>query len=639
MRKYRSALVLLLLMAILSLMPGGNTPTHALDGCEAVITALANAGGSCGGIRDEVCYGHRYLNAGFKVDVAFSSPGHRANVADLVTLNTVPDEGVALMRVGDVTLVLYGSTGLATTPTQGFTLSMNEEPICEYTPSAMMLQTETGTTGYITVNGVEIKLGSTALITMESAKKPIAFVRMEDTNGDGSINFEEDFGGIYVMNVDGTGQANLTNSYDWRPAWSPDGRRIAFYSFRDGNFEIYVVNADGTGQTRLTYNPAWDRYPAWSPDGRRIAFVYGRGGNEEIYVMNADGTGQTRLTYNSADAQWPTWSPDGQYIAFMSDLYGNWEIHVINADGTGQTNLTKNPATDWNPAWSPDGQRIAFASDRDGNFEIYVMNADGTQTNLTNNPADDDTPTWSPDGQRIAFTSKRDGNREIYVMNADGTGQIRLTNNQAWDMWPAWSPAASPIEGWMTVTNVEGYVEVSLMGGPWVLVGAGQQVRIQLSNQQPLCPGCFEGPTPAGPILDSPVVQSATEALRQVREPLPLPTADTAPTDLFPQNLPQGKVYVRITNNGPDTLTNASVQLVCTGVATAYVDGAKSAMPVARQSITVNLNPGQTTEFDTGISIDTTQYWYVLTCNLERPDYHDPNPTNESYSETIPTLE
>ena len=76
-----------------------------------------------------------------------------------------------------------------------------------------------------------------------------------------------------------------------RLAWSPDGSRIAFSSFRDDNDEIYVMNADGTNLRRMTNHPAKDRYPAWSPDGQRLAFSSHRDGNDEIYVMNADGTG------------------------------------------------------------------------------------------------------------------------------------------------------------------------------------------------------------------------------------------------------------------------------------------------------------------------------------------------------------
>ena len=228
---------------------------------------------------------------------------------------------------------------------------------------------------------------------------------------------------------------------DYSLRWSPDGRRIAFMSERDGNHEIYVMNADGSGVTRLTHNDAADGQPIWSPDGRRIAFDSYRAGTLEIYVMNADGSGVTRLTDNDAYDYGPSWSPDGRRIAFMSYRDGNWEIYVMNADGSGVTRLTDNDAWDGNPSWSPDGRRIAFHSRRDGNSEIYVMNADGSGvTQLTNNEAGNWGPSWSPDGRRIMFTSDRDGNHEIYVMNADGSGVTRLTDNEARDWYPSWSP-------------------------------------------------------------------------------------------------------------------------------------------------------------------------------------------------------
>jgi TolB protein len=152
-------------------------------------------------------------------------------------------------------------------------------------------------------------------------------------------------------------------------------------SYRQPNSEIYVMNADGSGQRRLTRNPAlppprdwpagpepwraravWhDGDPVWSPDAKKIAFVSGRdGGIPEFYVMNADGSGQRNLTRNPAEDFAPAWSPDGRKIAFVSDREGNGEIYVMNANGTGQRNLTRNPARiDGNGrgiAWSP-GQK------------------------------------------------------------------------------------------------------------------------------------------------------------------------------------------------------------------------------------------------------------------------------------------
>jgi Tol biopolymer transport system component len=221
--------------------------------------------------------------------------------------------------------------------------------------------------------------------------------------------------------------------------------KIAFTSYRGGNYDIYIMNAkDGSEQTNLTNDPARDENPAWSPDGSQIAFSSKRDDYFDIYVMNADGSGQTRLTHATNGAN-PVWSPDGLLIAFKSsqDLQSLLtEIYVMNAaDGSGLRNLSNSPAQEDFPTWSPDGSRVAFQSNRDGNWEIYVMNAaDGSdQRNLTTNTHDDTYPAWSPDGSRIAFVSLRDGNYEIYVMNADGSGQTRLTEDSSDDMEPTWS--------------------------------------------------------------------------------------------------------------------------------------------------------------------------------------------------------
>jgi len=252
---------------------------------------------------------------------------------------------------------------------------------------------------------------------------------------------------IWVMNADGTGDTQLTNTVwgDFSPSWSPDGTRITFQTNRDGNGEVYVMNADGTGQTRLTNNAAYDVLPSWSPDGTHITFNSNRDGNNEIYVMNADGTGQTNISNNYAYDFSPSWSPDGTQIAFTSGRDGTYQIYVMNADGTGQTNISNNAAYDFLPSWSPDGARITFNSTRDGAYQIYVMNADGTgQTRLTNNAAYDGSPSWSPDGTHITFNSNRDGNDEIYVMNADGTGQTNISNNAANESSPSWQSIPPP---------------------------------------------------------------------------------------------------------------------------------------------------------------------------------------------------
>jgi hypothetical protein len=251
-------------------------------------------------------------------------------------------------------------------------------------------------------------------------------------------------GDIYTMEPDGSDQTKIDDS-GATPVYSPNGEKIAFTTFRDGNDEIYVMNADGSGATRLTNNPAIDYHPAFSPNGQQIVFASRRDGNYEIYVMDADGTDQTRLTNNSVTDDHPIFSPDGQKIVFISqrDGTGN-EIYTMNADGSAPTRLTNNSSPEYDLTYSPNGQKIAFTGVGGGNIDVYTINPDGTgAAPLTSNPAQDSSPEYSPDGQKIVFESFRDGNHEIYTMNADGTGQTRLTTDPASDVFADWGAATA----------------------------------------------------------------------------------------------------------------------------------------------------------------------------------------------------
>jgi Tol biopolymer transport system component len=255
---------------------------------------------------------------------------------------------------------------------------------------------------------------------------------------------------IYSMNPDGGCMVRLTDHrrFDGFPAWSADGRKIAFRSGRDGpGHEIYVMNADGSDPVRLTENETFDGGPAWSPDGSRIAFRSDRDGNGEIYVMNADGSQQTRLTHNEASDSAPAWSPNGRLIAFVSDRDGTAKIYVMNADGSQQTRLTHSAADDAAPKWSPDGRMIAF--DRHdgakGLSGIHVMNADGSgQTAITWGPRIDGGPAFSPDGRRIAFRRNYGDENAIHVINVDGAENRRITNDGSSDRRADWQPLPLP---------------------------------------------------------------------------------------------------------------------------------------------------------------------------------------------------
>ena len=297
---------------------------------------------------------------------------------------------------------------------------------------------------------------------------PNGDIFLGDVNGDGQVTLDDALLVMtYVVNPadpslpGGIGQAvqavssgdgdwvagvvhRMTYHDDWdgAPTWSPDGRHIAFESYRELTGKIYVMDVDGNiprslGGGRLTDYGA----PTWSPDGRHIALHSNYAGNWDIYVMDADGGTRHGRTGHEARDSFPSWSPDGRHLAFESYRDGNFEIYVMDADGSNKRNLTDHSAGDIVPSWSPDGRQIAFESYRDGNFEIYVMDADGSNPrNLTDHSADDGYPTWSPDGRHLAFMSYRDGNEEIYVMDADGSNPRNLTDHSADDEHPTWSP-------------------------------------------------------------------------------------------------------------------------------------------------------------------------------------------------------
>ncbi len=247
-------------------------------------------------------------------------------------------------------------------------------------------------------------------------------------------------GDIYVMNPDGSEQQDLTNVLvntelvpiaNQAPVWSPNGKQILFAAGHRP--AIYVVDADGTADpVRLTDSPDTNNFAAqWSPNGAQIVFVR----DIEIWVMNADGTGATALTTGGS----PVWSPSGRQIAFVrfdgSGTSVEAHIFVMNADGTDVTALTTGSGfLDLDPQWSPNGQAISFLRVPSNLFpfsslvgDLFVIDRDGGNlTDISNGITTDAPGVWSPNGQRIALSGV---DRDIYVVNPDGTGLVNVTDS------------------------------------------------------------------------------------------------------------------------------------------------------------------------------------------------------------------
>lgn len=284
-----------------------------------------------------------------------------------------------------------------------------------------------------------------------------------------------------------SGFLRLTNdpANDTVPAWSPDGKSIAFVSDRTGSYELFVMgNPDSIGEAdavdikpeQLTADPAsiHKHWPTWSPDGRRIAMMV-MFDVERIFALDLEAYTGTPLSAWEGDLQpltepmmdgWnPDWSPDGKKIAFETyDSFGEWQVYVLNIDTGVLQQVTEVSGSVFGPKWSPDGRHIAFTTDMDGDSEIYIVNLDGKGLlRLTDHSGSDSNPDWSPDGRFIVFVSNRDGPYELYMMRADGSDLSRLTWDEAIEDAPTWSPDGRYIA---FVSTRDGNREIYRMDAP-----------------------------------------------------------------------------------------------------------------------------------------------------------------------------
>jgi eukaryotic-like serine/threonine-protein kinase len=316
-----------------------------------------------------------------------------------------------------------------------------------------------------------------------------------------------DGGGIFVMSITGESVTRLLDS-GFNPSWSPDGNQVVvsttyFDTPTDlGSVTTLLKVVDvKTGEVRTL--PVSERavQPAWSPSGKRIAYwtLQGRAGQRDIHTIAADGsdaaTGGVAVTNDLALDWSPTWSPDGRFLYFSSTRGGTmnlWRVPIDEASGRvlGDPQAMPTPSA-WSGemSFSRDGSRFVYASldyrstimrvpfdaahgaitgapspllrsnqpirdqqlSPDGKWlafttsgvreDIFVASVDGSDyRRLTDDPYRDRGPNWSPDGSHIAFYSDRSGTYELWMIGADGSGLRPITQNTGNPGFPVWSP-------------------------------------------------------------------------------------------------------------------------------------------------------------------------------------------------------
>jgi TolB protein len=223
--------------------------------------------------------------------------------------------------------------------------------------------------------------------------------------------------------------------------WSPDGRRIAYQS----PLGLYVADVNGKHRRRLTRtNPqsgGFDGDPAWSPDGKWIAFAHVTQQLSTIVLIRPNGAGRHTLTAGDV----PSWSPDGRRLAFQAGGVGELHVFVIGRDGSGRRRITSSAGSDSLPDWSPDGRRIVFVREVPERPRVaQILLADpgkGPEKAVTDWTTYDTTPGWSPDGRWIVFSRGRpQANFGLYRMHPDGSGLRRLTSTALNVQIPRWQP-------------------------------------------------------------------------------------------------------------------------------------------------------------------------------------------------------
>ena len=250
---------------------------------------------------------------------------------------------------------------------------------------------------------------------------------------------------IYVLDWDGAARRGVSRngSINLSPAWSPDGKKISYTSYRDNNPDLWMTNLETGRHTKVSGHPGLNSGGEWNPQGGELVLTLSKDRDSEIYVVDPQGSILRRLTRQLGIDVSPTYSPDASKVAFVSSRNGTPQIFVMKTDGSDVVRLTHLGGHNVSPAFSPDGLRIAFAGRDEGRFDVFVMDVDGSGLRrLTQSAGDDEDPTWSPDGRHILFSSSREGGaKQLYIMTADGEGQTRITDGAGSYSNPMWGPS------------------------------------------------------------------------------------------------------------------------------------------------------------------------------------------------------
>jgi TolB protein len=247
---------------------------------------------------------------------------------------------------------------------------------------------------------------------------------------------------LHVTDADGEGgQVALTsNDAIISPAWSPDGKRLAYVSFEDQKAVVWVQTLATGERRRLANFKGSNSAPAWAPDGERLAVTLSQDGVAQLYLISVAGGPPQRLTSSSSIDTEATFAPDGKSLYFVSDRGGSPQIYRIGVGGGSAERVSFSGGYNISPSISPDGNLMAYVSRQGSAYRVMTQDLRSGATQSLTDTTDDESPSFAPNSRLLVYATRQAGSDVLMTTTLDGKIKSRLLSSGADMREPAWGP-------------------------------------------------------------------------------------------------------------------------------------------------------------------------------------------------------